>query len=87
MLEAMNAGYLTTLIEAGAVITSPGCGVCVGTHNGVPGDGENVISTSNRNFYGRMGNKEASIYLASPAAVATSVLYGKITTPEVNHGA
>ncbi|MBI5230713.1 MAG: 3-isopropylmalate dehydratase large subunit [Coriobacteriales bacterium] len=80
-LDAMDAGYIQTLVRAGAAVVTPGCGPCVGTHNGVPSDGENVISTANRNFKGRMGNSNAFIYLGSPATVAASVIEGVITDP------
>jgi 3-isopropylmalate/(R)-2-methylmalate dehydratase large subunit len=80
-LDAMAAGYIQDLVEAGASVVTPGCGPCVGTHNGVPSDGENVISTANRNFRGRMGNSNAFVYLGSPATVAASVLNARITDP------
>lgn len=81
LLEAMLDGTAHALVAAGATIINPGCGPCVGTHEGVPGDGETVISAANRNFRGRMGNPNAQIYLAAPATVAASALFGEITDP------
>ena len=81
MQNCMEKGYINDLMEAGATIASPGCGACLGAHEGILAPGEVCISSTNRNFPGRMGATEAKIYLASPAAVAASVLKGQITDP------
>lgn len=80
-LQAVKEGLVTKLVEAGATVLSPSCGPCLGTGQGIPADGFTVISTANRNFKGRMGNKNAEIYLASPATVAWSAVNGQITNP------
>jgi 3-isopropylmalate/(R)-2-methylmalate dehydratase large subunit len=85
-LQAIEEGLISIFIEAGANVLTPSCGPCLGTGQGIPANGHTVISTANRNFPGRMGNKEAQIYLASPATVAHSSLSGVITDPRVRPG-
>jgi 3-isopropylmalate/(R)-2-methylmalate dehydratase large subunit len=79
--QAMRAGYLADLLDAGAVIMNPGCGCCLGVHEGALGDGETALSTTNRNFKGRMGNPTSDVYLCSPAVAAASAVTGVITDP------
>ena len=82
VLEAAIAdGTLLTIIQAGGTLSTPGCGPCMGRHQGVLAPGEVCVSTSNRNFIGRMGDKDAKIYLASPAVAAATAIMGEIALP------
>lgn len=83
---AISEGLVDIFLDAGANVLSPSCGPCLGTGQGIPADGFTVISTANRNFLGRMGNKNASIYLAAPQIVALSALHGEITDPRPQKG-
>lgn len=81
-LEALKDGTLSTLVEAGCVISAPTCGPCLGGHMGILAAGERCVSTTNRNFLGRMGHVESEVYLASPEVAAASAITGKISAPE-----
>ena len=80
-LEAMELGYIKDFIEAGAAVSTPTCGPCLGGHMGILADGERAVTTTNRNFVGRMGHTGSEVYLASPATAAASALTGRITSP------
>ena len=79
--QALAKGYVGTFMQAGAVVMNSGCGPCLGIHEGALGDGETALSTTNRNFKGRMGNPNSEVYLCSPAVAAASALTGTITDP------
>ena len=81
-LQAMEEGLLATFIKAGAVVSTPTCGPCLGGHMGILAKGERAVATTNRNFVGRMGHVESEVYLASPAVAAASAITGKISGPE-----
>ena len=81
-IQASEEGLIKTFILAGAIVSTPTCGPCLGGHMGVLAKGERAISTTNRNFVGRMGHPESEVYLASPAVAAASALTGKISNPE-----
>ena len=81
-LDAMEAGFIRTFIEAGAIVSTPTCGPCLGGYMGILAAGERCVSTTNRNFVGRMGHVDSEVYLASPAVAAASALTGKISGPE-----
>jgi 3-isopropylmalate/(R)-2-methylmalate dehydratase large subunit len=79
--QALAKGYIGIFMKAGAVVMNPGCGPCLGIHEGALGDGETALSTTNRNFKGRMGNPNSQVFLCSPAVAAASALKGFITSP------
>jgi 3-isopropylmalate/(R)-2-methylmalate dehydratase large subunit len=81
-LQALREGLIEQLIEAGAVVSTPTCGPCLGGHMGILASGERAVATTNRNFVGRMGHPESEVYLASPAVAAASALTGRISNPE-----
>ena len=85
-LEALEAGYIKTFIESGCAVGTPGCAACGGGHMGLMGKGEVVLSTSNRNFVGRMGHIDSKIYLCSPATAAASAVTGYITGVKTQRG-
>ena len=81
-LKAIELGYVQTIVEAEGAVSTPTCGPCLGGHAGILAKGEKAISTTNRNFVGRMGHPESEVYLASPAIAAASAILGRIASPE-----
>ena len=78
----MEAGFIRAFIEAGAIVSTPTCGPCLGGYMGILAEGERCVSTTNRNFVGRMGHVKSEIYLASPAVAAASAITGKVSSPD-----
>ena len=81
-LQCIEEGLMTIFVKAGAVVSTPTCGPCLGGHMGVMAAGERAVSTTNRNFVGRMGHVDSEVYLASPAVAAASAITGKISSPD-----
>ncbi|MDE5853252.1 MAG: 3-isopropylmalate dehydratase large subunit, partial [Oscillospiraceae bacterium] len=81
-LECLKRGYIEIFIKAGCAVSTPTCGPCLGGHMGILAKGEKAVSTTNRNFVGRMGDIKSEIYIASPAVAAASAITGKISSPE-----
>ena len=81
-LEALDLGYIKTFVESGCVVSTPTCGPCLGGHMGILAEGERAVSTTNRNFVGRMGHPKSEVYLSGPAVAAASAIAGKIAAPE-----